>query len=106
MLTTSDKKYIKNAIENDTKVIKSDISILKSDVSILKSDIGSLRDEVRSIRVDVKKDLDHTLGLYLDQMKHEHKLTRELIGTLPNRDEVRDIVREEIQGHVAMYHTI
>lgn len=62
------------------------------------------------IKDEFKAEVDHTLGLYLDQMKHEHKITRELVNARPTRDEVKEIVHEvvheEMGNHVAVYHTL
>jgi len=82
MLTTADKKYI-----ND--------SISKSNES-LRKDFDGLRTDILKFRDDIKSDFDHTLGLYLDQIKYEHKLTRELLDTKPSREEVKSMIHEEL----------
>lgn len=65
------------------------MSLTMTDKKWIDSRIG------RSLKSSEKR-MQRYVGIVLEQMKHDFALTRELIETRPTREEVREIVREEI----------
>ena len=81
MLTIADKRYVTGAIKASHDSLKGELT----------GEMASLREEISSVGDEARLNF----GLVMDQIKHDGQLTRELLGTRPTREEVKEMIHFE-----------
>jgi len=80
--------YIDYAIERERKIFNEDLD--KIDVKFTQN--------LERVQFQFKKDMEHNNGALMEGFRHEIELIAEFVDSKPGREEVREVIQEEIKS--------
>lgn len=111
-LTLQDKKYIYNSINTSADKLRlefrSDFKAFKKEIhgdfetfkKEIRSEFDVFRKEIRTDLETIKSDFQHYLGAYTELIRDDIRKIIEISSSKPDREEVREIAKEEIRFHI------